>query len=235
MYALSVLRGHLALVGFALLAGSIALAGCGSATAPGSGSPGTAAAHASPVGGAAPSAAASSATGSSKAAANQPELCADIGQISRLVILRSPGASRIQELHFPFPVQVTVTSAAAARSVARALCALPRMPRGIFSCPMQLGGTSYRLTFMARGRQLAAVTAVATGCQTVTGVGPVRRALDTSGFWSVLGRAMGLFAPRVPVFRGDGPATAQCRMAETRLRMISGCPAELQPGSGFRK
>jgi hypothetical protein len=126
---------------------------------------------------------------------------------------------------------VAAANAAAARAVARAVCALPGMPRGVVNCPALLLGTSYELTFSARGLELPAVTIQASGCETVTGAGPVRLATDAAGFWQVLGWAMGLFAPRVPVFRGDGPAESPCQAARTYQRTVSGCPGM----SGFRK
>jgi hypothetical protein len=162
-------------------------------------------------------------------------LCADSNVISRLVIVRSRGMNRIQELHFPFPDQVIVTSPATARAVARAVCALPAMPGGAVNCPAMLLGTSYQLTFTAAGARLPVVTAEATGCQTVTGAGPPRRASAAPGFWRALGNAMGLYAAGPPVFRGDGPASSQCQSAQSGLRMVSGCPARDQPGYNFRK
>ncbi|MGD0373948.1 MAG: hypothetical protein ABSB01_05105 [Streptosporangiaceae bacterium] len=198
--------GLTALAGCAVLAASLVLAGCGSVTAPATTGPATTgpATTGPATTGLATTGPATAA--SAKATAGQPELCAGIGRVNRLVILRSRGMNRIQELHFPFPEQVIVANAAAARALARAVCALPGMPRGVVNCPALLLGTSYQLTFSARGLELPVVTVQATGCETVTGAGPVRRATDAAGFWQLLGRTMGLFAPRVPVFRGDGPA-----------------------------
>ena len=139
--------------------------------------------------------------------------------------------NRIQELHFPFPTRVIVINVAAARAVAAAVCALPAMPNGVMSCPVQLLGTSYQLAFTAAGRALPLVTAEATGCQQVTGAGPVRRAAGSPGFWGAVGRAMDLVAPGPPVFQGQGPAAGQCATAQTGLERPTGCPAM----SGFRK
>jgi hypothetical protein len=211
--------------GLAALAVVAVLAGCGSVTAAGGGSSGGSPARPATAGSAVPSTAGTKAPGTSA-------LCADIHVIDRLVIVRSRGMRRIQELHFPFPDQVIVTNAASARAVAKAVCALPAMPRGVFHCPAMLLGTSYLLTFTAAGRRLPPVTAEATGCETVTGAGPVRWAAVTPGFWRVLGNAMGLYSAGPPVFSGAGPAASQCQPAASRLRMISGCPAKEQPGSG---
>jgi hypothetical protein len=205
----------------ALALGIAVLAGCGSVAAPGSGSP------ASPVAGA-------SATGSSAsptATASQIPLCTSISQITRLAVVRSRALNRIQELHFPFPPRVIVTSPAAAQSVAKAVCALPRMPAGTVNCPMEMLGTTYQLTFTAAGRELPLVTANATGCEQVLGAGPVRQAASSPGFWQALGRAMDLVAPGPPVFKGNGPAASQCAMAQVRKRMLNGCPAMSGSGS----
>ncbi len=228
MYPSSWLKGPASGTGWRLAAlalGLALLAGCGSVAAPGSGSPGSG----SPGSPAAGASAASSAT--PKTTAGQIPLCASISQITRLTVIRTRSFNRIQELHFPFPPRVIVTNVAAARSVAEAVCALPRMPEGIKNCPMELLGTSYQLTFTAAGRALPLVTAEATGCEQVTGAGPVRQATSSTGFWQALGRAMDLVAPGPPVFRGQGPTAAQCATAQTGLERPSGCPAM----SGFRK
>jgi hypothetical protein len=227
-----------------LALGLAVLAGCGSVTAPGGASSGGASSGGASSGGASsggPAAGGSAAPGGatsatpSNAAGTQAPLCADVGQVSKLVVIRSRGMNKIQELHFPFPPRVVVTGAATARSVARAVCALPKMSSGTLHCPAELIGTSYQLIFTANRRELPVVTAQATGCQEVTGAGPPRQAATSPGFWQVLGRAMGLYSPGPPVFRGEGPAAAECRTAAFRVRMVSGCPATSQLGSGFRK
>ena len=231
MYPRSGLKGPAAGTGgrlAALAIGLAVLAGCGSVAAPGGGSSGSPAAGTS----AGPAAGASAAsTSTPKSTAGQIPLCASISQITRLIITRSRALNRIQELHFPFPPRFIVTNAAAARSVAEAVCALPRMPNGPMHCPVLLLGTSYQLTFTAAGRTLPLVTAEATGCEQVTGAGPVRQAALSARFWQALGRAMDLVAPGPSVFRGQGPTAAQCAMAQTGLDLPRGCPAM----SGFRK
>lgn len=246
MHATPWLRGHPVSPGrrFAPLAPVLGLAlslavlaGCGSVAAPGSASSGNGGSAASGGSAGSPVAQASAATSaaSSKAAAAQAALCTGVSRVDKLVIVRTRSMNKIQVLHFPFPPTLVVTSAPAARSVARAVCALPAAQPGVVNCPALLLGTSYHLTFTAAGKDLPVVTAQATGCQTVTGAGPVRQAAAGSGFWQVLGRAMGLFSPGPPVFRGNGPAAAKCQAAMLRLRVVSGCPATSQLGSGFRK
>ena len=236
MYPPSWLKGAAASTGWrlgALALGLAVLAGCGSVAAPGSGSPGSGSSGSAAAGSpASPAAGASGASPSTPpATAGQIPLCASISQITRLTIIRTRSMNRIQELHFPFPPRVIVTNVAAARSVAAAVCALPRMPNGIMSCPVELLGTSYQLTFTAVGRALPLVTAEATGCEQVTGAGPVRHATSSPGFWRALGQAMDLVAPGPPVFQGQGPTAGQCATAPTGLEHPSGCPAM----SGFRK
>jgi hypothetical protein len=86
----------------------------------------------------------------------------------------------------------TVTSAAKMRRVQRALCALPKPRAGVYHCPADLG-ISYRLRYYGVRGALPAVTADATGCKMVTGLGnTVRWAAESPRFWPTLTRAMGL-------------------------------------------
>ena len=96
---------------------------------------------------------------------------------------------------------------------------------------MEILGTTYQLTFTAAGRQLPLVTAAATGCEQVSGAGPVRQAVNSAGFWQVLGLALDLVGPGPPVFKGEGPAASQCAMAQARKHMLNGCPAMSGSGS----
>jgi hypothetical protein len=90
----------------------------------------------------------------------------------------------------------TVTSATKMRRVQRALCALPKPPKGIYHCPADLG-ISYRLRYHSGSGVLPAVTAHATGCELVTGLGKATRwAAESPGFWPTLGRAIGIAHPR---------------------------------------
>jgi len=67
-------------------------------------------------------------------------------------------------------------------------------------------GTTYQLRFTVHGRPFAAVTIEATGCEAVTGAGPVRRADASPGFWRLLARAGGLSPPGRLAFSGRQPA-----------------------------
>jgi hypothetical protein len=97
-----------------------------------------------------------------------------------------------------------VTSARRAQSVARALCALPVMPSGSFFCPADWA-ISYRLTFAARARRFAPVTAEASGCQVVHGLGAARWTATSPGFWRTLALAAGITPAGGAVFLGTMP------------------------------
>jgi hypothetical protein len=127
-------------------------------------------------------------------------LCGSVAGLDRLVVSRADAFAKDQ-FHFAFPEVVTVTDVAAVRGVARALCALPKMPRTVF-CPADWGIT-YQLAFSARGRTFPVVYADATGCQKVTGLGGARWTARSPQFWKTLGRAMGLAHPGQAVFAGS--------------------------------
>jgi hypothetical protein len=145
-------------------------------------------------------------------------LCAAPGSVDSLTITRMDEFPR-NHVHFTFPPAVA-TSAQEARTVARAVCGLPRMPHGVFDCPMD-GGISYRLDFGASAgpgtteRHFPTVTVDATGCQQVTGAGPPRWLATTPRFWTVLGAAIGVADPGA-AFRGcTGRLGMACPMNAT--------------------
>src|SRR5262249_26674408 len=125
--------------------------------------------------------------------------CANAMHIDRLTIDRLNPLH--QNFHFAVPAQITVTDARQAQTVARALCALPPVGRGVWSCPADWG-IRYRLRFAARHHWLQPVTVAATGCRTVTGLGPVRLISGVFGFWRVLGKAAGLGHASLTTFTG---------------------------------
>jgi hypothetical protein len=199
--------------GVAVLA-SVVLAACGSSPAP----------TTAPVPGASATASATpSPSVSPGAAATEAVLCRDTKAVTGLEIIHH--VIRVPQLQIAFPGQVIVATPAQARAVARALCALPLFPRGVvMSCPALLVGTTYLLQFTADGRRLPDVTVEATGCQTVTGVGPERWAARSPGFWRILAEAAGMSPPGRSVF------TETCH--STRPDQINGCPAQTKPTSG---
>jgi predicted small secreted protein len=195
--------------------GSLLLTACGSVRAPAAGTAGAA-----PSGASGSPAAAGSGSG-----AAQATLCADPAAVTRLQIVRVLGP-RVPEAQTAFPRQYAVIGPAGARAVARALCVLPVMPRGIMSCPAMFPGTSYQLHFTAAGRPLPAVTLEATGCDTVTGAGQVRRA-TSAAFWRVLATAAGLSPPGQRVF-----VAPSCEPHGYPTK-INGCPGVSQPNGGL--
>ena len=130
-------------------------------------------------------------------------VCAHAGDIGRLTIGRVNSFPQ-NHLYFSFPAQVTVTGAHRSQAVAQALCTLPAMPAGTFSCPADWG-INYRLIFTAGGSKLAPVTVDATGCEQVTGLGPVRWIALSPAFWSVLATAAGIGPADQTTFGGTPP------------------------------
>jgi hypothetical protein len=161
----------------ALLLVPLALAACGSVAA-GNSSAGSAGAQ--------------SAQSPDTPAPPPSALCTSPGAVDHLVIRRTgviPHA--LAQPRFTFPALVTVTSAAQARAVATAVCALPAQPGGIVNCPNDLG-TGYQLRFTAGGHHFHVVKLQTTGCEIVSGAGQPRTIARSAGFWAVLGQAMRL-------------------------------------------
>jgi hypothetical protein len=125
--------------------------------------------------------------------------CANATQIDRLTIDRLNPLH--QDFHFVAPAQITVTGAHRAQTVARALCTLPPVGHGVYSCPADWG-IRYQLRFAARHHGFQPITIAATGCRTVIGLGPVRLISGVFGFWRVLGKAAGLDHASLTTFTG---------------------------------
>jgi hypothetical protein len=127
-----------------------------------------------------------------------PAACARITSLDQLTM------DRLNPLHqkfrFAAPARITVTDAPQVQAVARALCNLPPMGKGAYSCPAD-SGISYKLRFAARHHWFRPVKLGVSGCATVSGLGQVRHV--TSGFfWRVLGKAAGLPHASVAAFAG---------------------------------
>jgi hypothetical protein len=163
-------------------------------------------------------------------AAGSAALCQAAGTVTGLRIVREgtvrPVPASSQAV---IPNEVTVSRPAEVRAVARALCALPVMPKAVFSCPAGWNGTTYKLYFTASGRSLPTVEVEATACETISGVGPVRWAPDRPGFWRVLATAVGVNPPGQSAFSGVQSGTT-CQPPSTRLHSINGCPGQAKPG-----
>ena len=144
--------------------------------------------------------------GSTVAAKDVPAgmtVCAHAGDVDRLTIGRVNFFPQ-NHVYFSFPAQVTVTGVHRSQVVAQELCTLPAMPAGAISCPMDWG-INYRLIFTAGDTKLAPVTIDATGCQQVTGLGPVRWIVLSPAFWSVLATAAGIGPADQMTFGGTPP------------------------------
>jgi hypothetical protein len=147
---------------------------------------------------------------SARPAAVPRALCDSIDQLDRLVVRRLvalPG----NHLRFSFPAVVTVSDLTAVQDAAKAVCALPVMPRKPMSCPVDLGIT-YRLSFSGQlppvnqAQSYGGLVASATGCEVLTGLAWTRWAARSPKFWPELGKAMGLKHPTWGTFRGSGGA-----------------------------
>ena len=138
--------------------------------------------------------AAPAASGSPASAA--APLCANAAHLDRVVVTLHPGLPQ-SHLHQVMPRGITISDPARVRAIAAALCGLPAMTHTPVNCPMDTGG-GYRLAFSAAGRTFPPVVIEATGCRSVSGLGPVR---VTSGpFWTTLHKELGT--------SGGGGATA---------------------------
>lgn len=211
-------RRSMGLLCAALILGPVMLAACGSVAAPGSAAAGHGSAPAGDAGGA-------SAPGQALPA--RLVLCSDPAAADRVVISRSPTVHTIQPEQILAPGQATVSDAARVRALAKALCALPRMPRGPIGCPALFAGT-YTLRFTVVRRVLPVVMIQETGCQTVTGLGPVRTVSRSPAFWTVLAAAVGPSSPVRPVPLPSGPAILSCSSRSTRLGHTH-CPVQVRP------
>ena len=120
---------------------------------------------------------------------------AGVALCRHIPLLTSMVASRRTPLHvlepaLVLPRGITIGEPGPVRTLAAAVCALPRMPRGPVNCPAPFTG-SLRLAFAARGHPFPPVTVQVTGCRVVTGLGPARAA-SSAAFWRTLGKDLSL-------------------------------------------
>ena len=130
---------------------------------------------------------------------------------------------RLQRVHgdgrvFSFPRTVVIERSARLVALARALCALPPMPAGARSCPVDF---LLRYTLTA-AQPRARISIDPSGCQTVSGLGAARWAATRPGFWTALGDAIGLAHATVATFRGNSARPAvekRCSTDGLTIRM----------------
>ena len=136
-----------------------------------------------------------------RALASTPEVCESAPSLTKLVISRHNEFSD-NRLHFSFSPTMTIRNASLVRSVAHALCALPKKPRGVLHCPSD-NGISYRATFSTGRQTFAVVTIDPSGCEFIGGLGATRWAAHSPNLWNTLGKAMRLPKPDRATFLGE--------------------------------
>jgi hypothetical protein len=162
-----------------LVAGALAgVAACGPVTAGPSGPPSTGTRGATST----PATAASSTVPASAA-----PLCQNVSHLDTLVVSLAGGLAR-SDLPVALPAGITFRDPARVRAVAAALCALPAAGPVPAGCPADFGGI-YRLVFTAGQQAYPPVVIKATGCRTVSGLGPVRT--TSAAFWALLAKELG--------------------------------------------
>ncbi len=129
-------------------------------------------------------------------------LCQIAYSVDRLTMSRSKPLNRET---FTVPAKVVVAKSSRVQAAARALCALPPLPKGVLSCPMDLG-VEYTFHFTvvgATGNETAdPVVLDASGCETVKGLGTTRWVATSPSFWPVLGNALGIARATQKTFAG---------------------------------
>ncbi|HXY43810.1 MAG TPA: hypothetical protein VEH29_06460 [Acidimicrobiales bacterium] len=129
-------------------------------------------------------------------------ICAEITSISGAVVDRVVALPQNHPT-FSFPAVVPIESAAAAQQVAELLCSLPAFPRGVMSCPVDVG-ISYNIVFSV-GASSETVSVNPWGCEGVSGDISPRWLATSPSFWSELGSAMGLQNATRSTFAGTIP------------------------------
>ncbi len=125
-------------------------------------------------------------------------VCSDPGGVTAVRVTRIPGLSQLGPGK-PLPSRapaITIAERGRAVALARAICALPEMPRGVMSCPVDVGG-GFLLVFSAGEVRLPAVTIRSSGCESVLGasLGRPRWIPASPGFWVTFSRLTGIKAP----------------------------------------
>lgn len=184
------IRTRHALAGLATVAATAAVAACGSTQAPA-------------AGGSSPSQSATPSSGATLQASSG--VCSSVPKLTALTVRRENNLPQ-NHLKFVFPATEAVTTPAQVQTVAKSLCALPQQG-GAVTCPMN-NGVTYQLTFAEGSTRFTPVTAEASGCSVVKGLGQPRRAEPATSLWQDLGLAIGIPHPSQNSFSGS-QATSQ--------------------------
>jgi hypothetical protein len=179
-----------ALAGLATVAATAAVAACGSTAAPA-------------AGGSSASQSASPSSGATLQASSG--VCSSVPKLTALTVRRENSLPQ-NHLKFVFPATAVVSTAAQVQTVAKSLCALPQQG-GTVTCPMN-NGVTYQLTFAEGSTRYTPVTAEASGCSVVKGLGQPRRVEPATSLWQDLGLAIGIPHPSQNSFSGSR-ATSQ--------------------------
>jgi hypothetical protein len=185
------------LTGLAAVAATAMVAACGSTPAPTSaGQPASSPASS-------PSQSATSSGGATLQASTG--LCSTVPKLTALTVHRVNELPQ-NHLKFVFPATAVVTSAATVQTVAKSLCALPPQT-GSVTCPND-NGVSYQLTFVEGSQRFTPVTANASGCSVVKGLGQPRAVKPATSLWQDLGLAIGVPHPSQNSFSGSQATTS---------------------------
>jgi hypothetical protein len=129
--------------------------------------------------------------------------CSALDSLRTLVVERIGPRPALAHERFGVAARRRVARAPAVQRLADVVCGLPRFPAGVFHCPFDTG-VQYRLSFTGGGTGLVLrgfrLVADPSGCLSLAGAGPVRRALPS--FWQTLGDTLGLKHPTVGAFGG---------------------------------
>jgi hypothetical protein len=131
-------------------------------------------------------------------------VCSTVPKLTALAVRRVNDFPQ-NHLKFVFPATELVTSATRVQAVAKSLCALPQQT-GSVACPDN-NGVSYQLTFSEGSKRFTPVTADASGCSIVKGLGQPRTAEPAITLWQDLGLAIGIPHPSQHSFSGAQAAT----------------------------
>ena len=174
----------------------IGLAACGTNVAgAGTAASGTAS-HAPAVGAAARPAVNPGGVMIGPGSARETALCQAVPKLTRMTFMLStrPPSQHLREV---LPAGFTIKDRATVRQLATLLCALPAVPPGQMTCPNDMGA-SYRMYFVAGGREFGVVTVEVSGCRVVTGLGPPRSWSTSTALGQALSQHFGIHSPLEP-------------------------------------